>query len=148
MRRLEDRLPTWAQYLIGGILGVLVIIFMFMILSTVAQAYNCTQLDGQQGWLNGTTADDEGCITQSEYEFIYSDENLEQTGVVTDITDNGDGTFSGLMADPLWGTQTLVTVKNDPLDRPVAATPELEPDAPTVREVLFSHPGSGGPQEF
>lgn len=31
----------------------------------------CQQTDGQTGLWNGTTADDEGCITQAEYQVAY-----------------------------------------------------------------------------
>jgi hypothetical protein len=107
-----------------------------------ATAFDCVQSDGQEGWLNGTTADDAGCITEAEYETTFSVPGLVDAGVLTDVVDNGDGTVSGIILG------APVTLEADPLDRPVAATPSLEPDAPTVGEVLFGHPGSGGPQEF
>jgi hypothetical protein len=101
-------------------------------LALPAAATNCTQSDGQAGWLDGTTADDAGCITADEYDQLYSIDNLVDAGVLTDVVDNGDGTATVSYA--LGGTGILIA---DPFDRPVAATPELEPDAPTVRQVLF-----------
>lgn len=64
----------------------------------------CQQTDGQTGLWNGTTADDEGCITQAEYAALYP-------------TDDG----------------------TDPLERQVSVNPDLEPEAPTVRE-FFEDP--------
>lgn len=76
-------------------------------------------------------------ITADEYTEIFSVDNLVAEGVLSNVVDNGDGTVTGLMADPLWGTLVSVTLQANPLDRPVAATPSQEPNAPTVREVLF-----------
>ena len=33
----------------------------------------CQQTDGQTGLWNGTTADDDGCVTLAEYEAMYGD---------------------------------------------------------------------------
>lgn len=33
----------------------------------------CQQSDGQTGLWNGTTADDDGCVTLAEYEAMYGD---------------------------------------------------------------------------
>ena len=103
----------------------------------------CIQTDGQPGWFDGTTPDDAGCITQDEYVAMTSPEGLLDSGVIESFTDNGDGTV--ILNFGVGQT----TVEADPLDRIVSANPELEPDAPTVREFLFSdHPGNGGPQEY
>lgn len=96
-----------------------------------AMAYDCTD-NGAPGWFNGTTNDDAGCITQAEYEVKYSIDNLEEAGV---FVDNGDGTVT-------FPSGAVGVIENDPLERPVAATPSLEPDAPTVREVLWSFPAT------
>lgn len=61
----------------------------------------CQQTDGQTGLWNGTTADDDGCVTQAEYAAMYP---------------SADG--------------------SDPLDRQVSVDVELEPEAPTVRQVF------------
>lgn len=92
----------------------------------------CEQTDGQIGVWDGTEAADEGCVTAEEYAARFSVDNLIEEGVLVDPVDNGDGTVTGTA----W-SGVPVTVKDDALDRPVAATPRLEPDAPTVREVLF-----------
>lgn len=72
------------------------------------------------------------CVTQEEYAAIFSVDGLVNSGTFTDPVDNGDGTVT--LTNIYTGS---VTVLADPLERPVTATPELEPDAPTVREVLF-----------
>jgi len=77
-----------------------------------------------EGAWNGSTADDAGCITKAEYEAKFSLTSLEEAGV---FVVNGDGTVtfpSGVVGE----------IIANPLDRPVAATPSLEPDAPTVAE--------------
>lgn len=110
---------------------ILLTIALILLNAATAQAFDCIQADGQQGHLNGTTADDAGCITEAEYAELYSVGNLVDTGILTSVVDNGDGTVTAIAYG---GT---VTLNADPLERPVAATPRLEPDAPTVREVLF-----------
>ena len=52
----------------------------------------CEQTDGEIGMWNGTTGDDDGCVTPAEYAVMYSIDNLIAAGVVTDPIDNGDGT--------------------------------------------------------
>lgn len=89
----------------------------------------CVQSDGQTGVWNGTTADDDGCITPAEYEVMYSAANLLEVGVIEGYTVNDDGTTT-LHFDH--GVSN--TVATNPLDRIVAVNPELEPDALTVRE--------------
>jgi hypothetical protein len=93
-----------------------------------AADYGCWDA-GQQapGHYNGTTADDAGCITETDYAALYSLTALEEAGV---FTVNGDGTVT-------FPSGAIGTIESDPFARPVAATPALEPDAPTVREVLF-----------
>jgi hypothetical protein len=130
--------------LIGALTVLALALGLILAFSLTAQAYNCAQADGQVGWLNGTTADDAGCITESEYRSLFSPEGLAEAGVLDGVTDNGDGTVSGMLT----ANGIVITIKSNPLDRPAAATPRLEPDAPTVGQVLFGHPGSGGPQEF
>ena len=59
--------------------GIIVtfLVAMFMVLALVSQAATdlgdgaCQQTDGQTGLWNGTTADDDGCITQAEYAELY-----------------------------------------------------------------------------
>jgi hypothetical protein len=91
-----------------------------------ALAEVCTQTDGQVGFYNGTTADDAGCITEAEYAETFSVPGLIDSGVLTDVIDNGDGTVTGIILG------APVTLIGNPLERPLAATPRLEPDAPTV----------------
>lgn len=73
------------------------------------------------------------CFTAEEYTETFDVEGLVESGVFSDPVDNGDGTVTLFNIT----TGVNVTVKANPLDRPVAATPELEPEAPTVGEVLF-----------
>ena len=92
----------------------------------------CVQSDGQEGiWTNGNG---DGCLTAAEYQEMFSVDNLLDVGVLTEAADNGDGTMTVSYAVG-GGTRSLVA---DPLERPVSSNPEWEPDAPTVREVLFS----------
>ena len=93
----------------------------------------CRQDDGQVGVWNGTTADDDGCVTPAEYEQMFSAENLLAVGVIESYQVNEDGTTT-----IRYPSGITVDIVSNPLDRPVAATPALEPDAPTVRQVLFS----------
>jgi hypothetical protein len=109
-----------------------------LVIALPAVAFDCTQSDGELGWLNGTTGDDAGCITESEYAELYSVDGLVDAGALSDVIDNGDGTVTGID----WLTGVAVTIISSPLDRPVAAntnpaSPAFEADAPTVREVLF-----------
>lgn len=107
-----------------------VIIMALMLIATTAQAYDCTD-QGQPGWYNGTTADDAGCITQAEYELMFSVDSLEDAGVLVSPVDNGNGTTTGSVS--LTGVE--VTIVSKALDRPVAANPTAS--SPTVREILF-----------
>lgn len=88
----------------------------------------CVQTDGQAGLFDGTSADDAGCITPAEYEAFTSVEGLADAGVLADVTDNGDGTVSALVVS----TGVVIDLIADPWARPLAATPSLEPDSPTV----------------
>lgn len=94
----------------------------------------CIQTDGQPGVMGvyAGVPTDADCMTELEYEETFGIENLVSTGVLTGVVDNGDGTVTGSIG------LAEVTLEANPLDRPVAATPALEPDAPTVREVLFT----------
>lgn len=122
-QRARERI--WAVLIVLTIITLGVLFF-----ASRAQAYDCDD-NGQPGWLNGTTVDDAGCVTQAEYERLFSIPNLVDVGVLTGVVDNGDGTVTGsILGAP-------VTLEANPLDRPVAATPSLEPDAPTVGEVLY-----------
>lgn len=85
----------------------------------------------------GGELSDESCITEADYAAIFSVDNLVAEGVASDPVDNGDGTTTVNI------NGASVDLVSDPLDRPVAATPSVEPDAPTVREVLF-----GGQRHF
>lgn len=146
MRRLEDTLPVWAQYLLGAILGFILIGFLVAMFAQIANAQEfqdngdgtCVQSDGQAGMMNGTTADDAGCITPDEYEALHSPEGLEDAGVISDVVDNGDGTVSG--TSDSWTGSVRITILSDSWARPVAAntnpeSPAFETNAPTVREV-------------
>ena len=99
---------------------VLVLAFAAPALAEDLDDGHCVQSDGQVGVSNGSTADNEGCITAEEYQDIYSVANLLEDGVI---------------ASP----DEVIT---EPLDRIVSSNPDWEPDAPTVRHVLFSrfHP--------
>jgi hypothetical protein len=140
MKKIEDTLPVWAQYVLGGILMLIVIGFLWAMFAQIAQATEfgpdgvCVQDDGQLGRGNGTTSDDAGCITESEYEALYNPPALVDAGVLEDFVENGDGTITGRVVT----TGAFATMIWNPLDRPVAATSRLEPNAPTVREILFS----------
>ncbi len=94
-----------------------------------AEDGTCVQSDGQTGRWNGTTADDNGCITPDEYEAMFSAENLLEVGVIDNYTVNDDGTTT-----LHFGHGASNGVATNPLDRSVAVNPELEPDALTVRE--------------
>lgn len=87
----------------------------------------CTQ-DGVPGFLSGSV-DDYGCITPAEYEVIFGIPNLIEVGVIDSAVLNDDGTAT--VEHSLGGSSVI---EADPWERPVAATPSLEPDAPTVRE--------------
>lgn len=89
----------------------------------------CRQEDGQLGVWNGTTADDDGCVTPAEYEIIFSAESLMEAGVIEGYTTHEDGTTTLHFSEGVSNT-----VATNPLDRLVAVNPELEPDAPTVGE--------------
>ena len=89
----------------------------------------CVQSDGQTGLWDGTTPDDEGCITPVEYEAMFSAANLLEVGEIDNFTVNVDGTTT--LHFEYGGNNTVAT---NPLDRSVAVNPELEPDALTVRE--------------
>ena len=96
-----------------------------------AAAEPCTQSDGQPGvFINGQGTDDDRCLTADEYSEVFSVDNLIEAGVADRVVDNGDGT--SVIVNPSAGLEA------DPLDRLVSANPSLEPDAPTVRRVLFS----------
>ena len=71
------------------------------------------------------------CITPQEYTEMFAADALVEAGAIDGYTDNGDGT---LTVD--FGGYTGQLVAN-PLDRLVSANSELEPDAPTVGEVLY-----------
>jgi hypothetical protein len=122
-QRARER--AWAVLIVLTIIALAVLLF-----ANRAQAYNCTD-SGEPGWFNGTTADDTGCVTEAEYIEMFSIGNLTDSGVLVSPVDNGNGTVTGFI---LGGE---VTLNADPLSRPVAATPRLEPDAPTVGEVLY-----------
>jgi len=115
-------------------------IVVSLAMSTVAQAAEdngdgtCVQSDGQVGVWNGTTADDDGCVTPAEYEAMFSAANLLVVGVIEGYTVHEDGTTTLYYS---YGGNT--TVATNPLDRIVAVNPALEPDAPTVRE-WFENP--------
>lgn len=95
-----------------------------------ALAEGCIQSDGQTGvFINGQGSDDDRCLTAAEYSEMFSVDALVAAGVADRIIDNGDGTSA--VVNPSTG------LIEDPLDRIVSANPTLEPDAPTVREVLF-----------
>ena len=129
-----------------------VLALLVLAIPAIAQTNEvCQQTDGQWGVLNGTTGDDAGCITPSEYEQAFSVDNLLSEGIIVSAVPNGDGTVTVEYA--LGGIGILVA---DPLERPAAAntnpsSPAFEPDSPSVGEALFGpvlHPGTGGPQEF
>ena len=96
-----------------------------------ALAEACTQSDGQPGvFINGQGSDDDRCLTADEYSVMFSVDSLIEAGVADRVVDNGDGT--SVIVNP------SADLEADPLDRVVSANPSLEPDAPTVRRVLFS----------
>jgi hypothetical protein len=96
-----------------------------------ALAESCVQSDGQSGvFINGQGSDDDRCLTADEYSVMFSIDSLVEAGVADRVVDNGDGT--SVIVSP------SADLEADPLDRLVSANPSLEPDAPTVRRVLFS----------
>ena len=80
---------------------------------------------------------DESCLTAADYAELFSVDNLVNEGIASDPEDNGDGTTTATI------NGATVVLVSDPLDRPVAANPALEPDAPTVREVLYPRQAFG-----
>lgn len=143
-RAIDILFPFWRATLEGWrtilkILAYVAILTLIAWVSLPAQGATdlgngvCEQTDGQQGLWNGTTADDDGCVTPAEYEQMYSAENLKDVGVIEDYTVNDDGTT--LLE---FGEGISNIVPTNPFDRVIAVNPELEPDAPTVREVLES----------
>lgn len=99
-----------------------------------AQPADCVQSDGQPGvFINGQGTDDDRCLTADEYSALFSADGLLNAGVIVGSADNGDGTTT---LD--FGNGVVNTIPSDPLDQIVSANSELEPDAPTVREVLFA----------
>lgn len=81
----------------------------------------CQQSDGQQGMWNGTTADDAGCVTPTEYQTMFSPPGLLEAGVITSWSTAGDGEAVIVLVSGV-----SVTVAYDPMDRPLAATPGLD----------------------
>jgi hypothetical protein len=110
---------------------ITILTLALLLIATTAQAYDCTDTVGGPGWLNGTTNDDAGCITQVEYEDLFSVDGLVASGVFADPVDNGDGTTT--IHNTVTGVD--VTIVSKALDRPVDANPT--PSSPTVAEVLF-----------
>lgn len=110
-----------------------------------ANANDCVETDGTPGiFINTVEGGDASCQTAAEYAAIFSVDNLADTGVLTVIGENPDGTVHVEYQNG--GIVDLIT---SPLDRPVAANPSEFDTAPTVGEVLYDrHPGTGGPQEF
>jgi len=127
--RIDNRQPQYrARSHARWLTVILLAAFIAIFFANTAEAYNCTD-QGQPGWFNGTTDDDAGCITEAEYVQLYSVENLIAEGILDVPVDMGDGTV--VIVNP---SSEIIA---DPLERPVAATPRLEPDAPTVGEILF-----------
>ena len=110
---------------------------ILMALAVPAFASDCVQSDGQPGVQLVGVEGDAGCQTADEYAQVFSVDNLIAEGVLTGATDNGDGTTTAIV------NGETVTLVSDPLDRPVAATPTIEADAPSVREVLYGQPAFG-----
>ena len=132
-RPLDERIVNVALTA-AVILGVVMLALMFTPRANAATDLGsgvCQQTDGQLGMWNGTTADDDGCVTDAEYEQLYSAANLVDAGVIDSYTDNGDGTTT---LD--FGGDVRSTVETNPLDRTIAVGPEPEPDAPTVRDIF------------
>lgn len=88
----------------------------------------CRDDDGALG-VFGAAGD---CITPDEYAAMFSADALFEAGVIVAYIDNGDGTVTVEYA--IGGTGVIAA---NPLDRVVSSDPALEPDAPTVGEVLY-----------
>lgn len=82
------------------------------------------------GVWNGTTGDDAGCVTAAEYEASFSPPGLLAAGVISDYRMISDSEAIIRYA----ATGVEVVVAYSPMDRPLAATPTAEPNAPTVGE--------------
>jgi len=73
---------------------------MIMFLSVPAAATTdlgggrCQQTDGITGIWDGSTADDDGCITRLEYAEMFSLENLLALGVIEGFVDHGNGVIT------------------------------------------------------
>lgn len=99
-----------------------------------SQPADCVQSDGQPGvYVQGVGSPDDQCLTADEYTAAVSATALTDAGLIAGATDNGDGTTT---LD--FGNGAVNTIPSDPLDQIVSADAELEPEAPTVREVLFA----------
>ena len=123
---------------VASLIALCAILFAFAVFAAGAEAAEdlgqgaCVQTDGQTGLWDGTTADDAGCITPDEYQELFSLPNLVAAGWLSDFEELEDGI--AVVTFAYNGDQTVV--ETDPLDRIVAANPELEPDAPSVRKVF------------
>ena len=106
-------------------LALIAVVFMAAALPAFADG-GCTQTDGQQGMWNGTTADDDGCTTPTEYAVMFSPDGLLQAGVIVGYTDAGNGNVT---LD--FGAGVVNTVKGAALKRVVAADGV---NGPTVEE--------------
>lgn len=69
---------------------------------------HCLQTDGQVGVWNGTTADDEGCITESEYVEMYGTEALEQVVAANPAEEPDNPTVEEILFS--------FTIYNDPFE--------------------------------
>jgi hypothetical protein len=201
MRKIEDVLPRWAQYLIGALVTLLIIWFLFVVWVTAADAQECTVLtvtdktitdvthapdiqvavvgeylnfnigvfDGPEGWEGFAAEDSVPLLAPSVEARVCPDGSVSQVPAAVqpvagtiDLgdgrcqqTDGQQGAWNGTSSNDagcLTEAEYAATFGEEALEEPVAATPELEPDAPTVREYLFSwirpEGSTGGPQEF
>lgn len=123
-------MPTMTERM-GHMKLVLAITALFALPALAGAATDGTCWDdGAQTWgvYNGTTGDDAGCVTPAEYSAMFSPPGLLEAGVISDWWMVSDTEAVIVYAD----TGIQVVVEFEPMDRPLAATPVLEPEAPAI----------------
>ena len=89
-----------------------------------------------EGLWDGSYDTDAGCITPDEYAERFSVDSLAERGIITDVTDLGDGTVSATLRSGV-----SIVLVGAPLERSAAATDGVDPPR-TVGEA-FARPAFG-----